>query len=623
MNNKSILEESKKSKSRGIFKIFNKKVLGGLVIVIVIAGGVYYFYQSKTTTVAAPVKKTATVNREDLQIAIDTTGKVVAKDGVDLSFSISGNTSEVSDVYVKEGQKVKKGDKIASIETDSLEFDLRNAYSSYQSALANYNTKAAGATQAEKDKAKNSLEQSKVNLEQAKISLAQSESSVAKNISNAENAVTIANNNLKMNQDEKSSAVVGDAYDNLVNNLKTVNITLSKALEDNDSVLGIDEQSINDTFELLLSAKNASYLNYAKSSYQTAKLEKENFNSLISTINSLSSHDEIDRAATQADRALGAMEKNANDVKDVLDATIISSSFSQSQLDSLRSKINSTRSSVTSSSSGLNSSLQSLANAKRSLVSLELAYQKAVDDLAYAKKEGEQTLANAKNSYTTKELSLKQAQLDYQDLINPVSSADLASASSQLSSAAVSVDRAKYAIEQATLISPIDGQIALLNYKKGDIIIKDSAKAMASIINNDTLFIEVNIEESDINKVKVGQKAYATFDAVDGLELAGEVSFISLTSESSSNGIVTYLVRVLFTNSNDAQIREGMTANVKFVTAEAKDVLAIPVAAVRNIKDQISVEKSDGTYATVVTGFTDGKKVEIISGLNEGDKITY
>jgi HlyD family secretion protein len=623
MNNKSILEESKKSKGRGILKIFNKKVLGGLVIVIVITGGVYYFYQSKTTTVAAPIKKNATVNREDLQIAIDTTGKVVAKDGVDLSFSISGNTSEVSDVYVKEGQKVKKGDKIASIETDSLEFDLRNAYSSYQSALANYNTKAAGATQAEKDKAKNSLEQAKVNLEQAKISLAQSESSVAKNISNAENAVTIADNNLKLNQDEKSSAVVGDAYDNLVNNLKTVNITLSKALEDSDSVLGIEEQSINDSFELLLSAKNASYLNYAKSSYQSAKLEKDNFNSLMTTINSLSSHDEIDRAATQADRALDAMEKNANDVKDVLDATIISSSFSQSQLDSLRSKINSTRSSVTGSLSSLSSSLQSLANAKRSLVSLELAYQKAVDDLAYTKKEGEQTLANAKNSYTTKELSLKQSQLDYQDLIDPVSSADLASARSQLSSAAVSVDRAKYAIEQATLISPIDGQIALLNYKKGDIIIKDSAKAMASIINNDTLFIEVNIEESDINKVKVGQKAYATFDAVDGLELAGEVSFISLTSESSSNGIVTYLVRVLFTNSNDAQIREGMTANVKFVTAEAKDVLAIPVAAVRNIKDQISVEKSDGTYATVVTGFTDGKKVEIISGLNEGDKITY
>lgn len=623
MNNKSILEESKKSRGGSVFKIFNKKIFIGLAVLIIIAGGVYYFYKSKTTTVAAPVKKTATVSREDLQIAIDTTGKVVAKDGVDLSFSISGNTSEVSDVYVKEGQKVKKGDKIASIETDSLEFDLRNAYSSYQSALANYNTKAAGATSAERDKAKNSLEQAKVNLEQAKISLTQSESSVAKNISNAENAVTIADNNLKMNQDEQSSAVVGDAYDNLVNNLKTVNITLSKALEDSDSVLGIDEQSINDSFELLLSAKNASYLNYAKSSYQSAKLEKENFNTLMSTINSLSSHNDIDRAAVQAERSLDAMEKNANDVKDVLEATIISSSFSQSQLDSLRSKINSTRSSVTGALSSLSSSLQSLANAKRSLVSLELAYQKAVDDLTYTKKEGEQTLANAKNSYTTKELSLKQSQLDYQDLINPVSSADLASARSQLSSAAVSVDRAKYAISQATLISPIDGQIALLNYKKGDIIIKDSAKAMASIINNDTLFIEVNIEESDINKVKVGQKAYATFDAVEGLELAGEVSFISLTSESSSNGIVTYLVRVLFTNSNDAQIREGMTANVKFVTAEAKDVLTVPVAAVRNIKDQISVENIDGIYATVVTGFTDGKKVEIISGLKQGDKITY
>ena len=103
----------------------------------------------------------------------------------------------------------------------------------------------------------------------------------------------------------------------------------------------------------------------------------------------------------------------------------------------------------------------------------------------------------------------------------------------------------------------------------------------------------------------------------------GEVSFISLTSQSSSNGIVTYLVRVLFTNQSDSQVREGMTATVKLITSEAPNVLSVPVAAVRNVNNEIVVEKADGTYATVVTGFTDGTKVEISSGLNEGDKITY
>jgi len=163
----------------------------------------------------------------------------------------------------------------------------------------------------------------------------------------------------------------------------------------------------------------------------------------------------------------------------------------------------------------------------------------------------------------------------------------------------------------------------MLNYKAGDIILSDSAKSMATIINNDTLFIEVNIEESDISKLKIGQKASATFEAVEGLKLDGDISFIAMTSETSSNGIVTYLVRVAFTAGNDSPIREGMTAAVDFTISGVSDVLTAPVDAVRNVNNQASIQKADGQYATVVTGFTDGKKVEIISGLTAGEAIIY
>jgi multidrug efflux pump subunit AcrA (membrane-fusion protein) len=136
------------------------------------------------------------------------------------------------------------------------------------------------------------------------------------------------------------------------------------------------------------------------------------------------------------------------------------------------------------------------------------------------------------------------------------------------------------------------------------------------------LFIEVNIEEAEINKLSSNQKVYATFDALDELELEGTISFMSLTSKTS-NGIVTYLVRIVIIDKGDNKIREGMTASVEFVTAEATDVLIIPVASVRNINGEPSVELKDGEIKTVVTGFTDGKNVEIISGLNEGDTVIY
>ena len=163
----------------------------------------------------------------------------------------------------------------------------------------------------------------------------------------------------------------------------------------------------------------------------------------------------------------------------------------------------------------------------------------------------------------------------------------------------------------------------MLNYKVGDIINRDDGNAVATIINNDTLFVEVKIEEADINKIKVGQKSYVTFDAVDSLTLDGEISFISLTSSTDNNGIVTYLVRIIINNTGEEKIREGMTAFVDFITAEAKNILIVPVAAVRNVNGKPSVELVSGEWQPVVTGFTDGKNVEIISGLENSDKIVY
>ncbi|MFA6513928.1 MAG: efflux RND transporter periplasmic adaptor subunit [Patescibacteria group bacterium] len=618
----SILEESKKAKA-GFWGFFRTKKFLIIVVIILAAAGVsYYFYNKSTATkiiIAQP--KNYTVVREDLKIAVSATGKVVAKDGVELSFPVSGNL-EVNNVYVKEGDKIKKGDKIASVKTETLEFEMRNAYSSYQSALANFNTKKLPATGSEIAKAKSTIDQAQVSLDQAKISLEQTKINSAQNISNAESALQTANDNLQLNKDTSDSELVRSAYSDLVGTIKSVNISLQKILRDSDSILGIDEQSINDEFELGLGAKNSSSLTEARSSYISARAAREKLDNKIVTLDSNNTFI-VDSVAADAKTTLSSFQNHLYNMQVMLDASVIFVGLSQSKLDSFKSSISTNRSAVNSSISSLDNSIQAITDAKNNLKKYQTAYDKAVNDLAIIKSQSQQNINNSEISVKSREISLTQTKNDYNDLIAPVKESDLASARAQLTSAAISVDKAKYNYNQATLISPIDGVVALLNYKKGDIILSDSAKTMASIINNETLYIEANIEEADISKIKVGDKASVTFDAVDGVNLTGEVSFISLTSETSSNGIVTYLVRVLLANTGPNQIREGMTASIDFITAEAKDVLAVPVAAVRNIAGNPSVEMADGNLATVVTGFTDGKKAEIISGLKEGDKILY
>jgi len=618
----SIIEESKRAK-HGIFGfIFKRKFLVIAGIVLIVAGATYYFFGSGgEQTAAVAQQKQATVKREDLKISVQSSGKVVAKDGVELSFPVSGNL-EVSNVYIKEGDKVKKGDKIASVKTENLEFELRSAYASYQSALSNFNLKTAGATASEISKSKASVDQAQVSLDQAKISLEQTKSNSAQSIANAELSLETATNNLKLNPDVNDSEIVRNSYTSLISVIKSINISLQKVLRDSDSILGVDDVMINADFKQVLGAKDSNSYNIAATSYLIAKQAKNELD-LMSNSLSISDTAAIDVAADKAKATLIIFQNHLYDTQTMLEATVIFVNLSQTKLDGFKSAISSNRSSINSSIASIDSAVQSLDNSKSSLDQYQIAYTKAVNDLTTIQSQAEQNINNANISVKSREIALAQAQNDYQDLMAPAAESDLASARSQLTSAAISVDKAKYNMEQATLISPIDGTVAMLNYKTGDIILSTDAKTMATIINNDTLFIEANIEEADISKLKVGDKAQVTFDAVEGVELTGEISFISLTSETSSNGIVTYLVRVILSSTGATQIREGMTATIDFVTSEAAGVLTVPVAAVHNIGGKPAVEKKDGTIANVTTGFTDGKKVEVSSGLSEGDIVVY
>lgn len=620
----SILEESKRARGGFFGFIFSKRFIIVLIIAAAIGGGVYYYLNKNTTSKTAIVQiKKYTAKKEDLKISVSSTGKVVAKDGVELSFPVSGSL-EVDNVYVKEGDTIKKGDKIASVKTENLEFELRSAYNNYQSALASYNSKLASATDSEIAKAKASIEQAKISLSEAKTSYDQTVYNSNQNIADAKTSIQTAEDNMKLNSTINDSEIVHNAYLSLTSSLKSISVNLAKQLRDSDSIIGVDDTNINSAFRLGLGALDSSSLPQAKDSYTKVKSLRTEYDNIVNSLGDSSSNGSIDSAAVKAAQVISAMQDHLRYMQKLVDSTITFEGLTQSKLDGFKSTISSNQSSAISMSSSLNSATQAVDNAKSSLSQYQTVYNKAVTNLATIQKQSAQNISTASNTVKTRELSLTQANNDYKDLIAPLSATDLASARSQLTSASISVDKAKYNMEQATLTSPIDGIVAALNYKKGDIILDGStAGSVATIINNDTLYIEVNVEEADISKLKVGEKAAVTFDAVDGVNLTGEVSFISLTSTTNSSGIVTYLVRVILVNTDKTQIREGMTAALEFITSEAKDVVAIPVQAVSNIGGKPSVELLDGTIRNVVTNFTDGKKVEIVSGLNAGEIVAY
>jgi HlyD family secretion protein len=618
-----LIEESQNSRKLNFFGKHKKIIVIALVVVLV-GSGVYYFLSNRDSGETEVQQKDWTVKQDDIKISIEADGQVVAEDGVELSFSVSDDNLEVEDVFVKEGDTVVKGDKIATVKTETLELSAQSAYSSYASALADYNETIAGATEDEIADAKDKITSAEISLAQAKSSLEETEQSTAKSIRNAEQALKDANEKLEDNRDALSSEDVEDAYESLVDTIKATNIILDGILRDSDEILGVDDEFINDDYEDFLGVKNVSSMSAAVGSYKKARDNREDLDLDVLSLNSSSSYSKIDEVAELTQDTLELFEDHLYDMKVMLEASIVSTDLTQAKLDGFKSSITSNRSSINSRITTVRSAIESVDDAKDSLEDYVEDYEDAQIDLADAKADAERDIANAEDKITSAEISLEQAQRDYNDLIAPLTEAEQASARSKLTSASISLTKARNELEKATITSPIDGEVAMLNYKAGDIIIDNSSSdPVAVIINNDTLFIEVNIEEADISSLSVGQKVYATFDALDGLELEGEVSFISLTSETDNSGIVTYLVRIVISDTEGAKIREGMTAFVEFIVSETNNVLTIPVASVSNIDGSPSVLMASGEWRVVTTGFTDGKYVEVISGLEAGEEIIY
>lgn len=598
------------------------------VIILALAGGGYYAYgylNNKRNSAGRQIvqQKTATVTRGDVQLAVETDGTVVAEDGVELSFSTTGET--VEKIYVSEGDTVKKGDKIASISTTSMQYELQNAQDSYNAAALALSDAKAGATEKEKKNSQYQVEQAEANLKQAQTSLEQARIDAEEKIEDAEEAIVTAKKNIANGGDDNNEAL-DDAYADLYSDVEAFSLTLKSNLYTADKLLGIDDSSLNDDYEGVLGVLNTSTLYASKTSYATVKNDKQKLDAMLST-SSKTDREAMAELAELAEQSAKDNKALFTNLSNMLDNTITCADLSQNTLENLKSTVLSVRSSAAGSINTIDQDLDAIDNADESASdsaeNLQKAYDEAIKNLEDVKRQNDTDIANAETAVRNKEIALDQAKMSYDDLVAPLTTSELQKLTTSVNQTRNNLEEVQDKIDEATLISPIDGTVGNINGKEGSLISANSSESFATIINKDTLFVKVNVEESDINSIEKGQKAYVTFDAIDGLEMEGEVTFISLTAGESNSGVVTYEVRVVLSDVGQTDIKEGMTAFVSFVSDEVKDVLQVPVSAVSNIDGTASVKMPDGTYREVVTGFTDGKMVEISEGLEEGEEIVY
>ena len=206
------------------------------------------------------------------------------------------------------------------------------------------------------------------------------------------------------------------------------------------------------------------------------------------------------------------------------------------------------------------------------------------------------------------------------------------------------LQRAQDDLQRTTIRSPMDGVVTALNVEKGETAVMGTMNFAGSVLMTvgdlSELLAEVEVAESEVVSLKVGQKATIRVDALPDTPLAGTVTEIG-SSGLKQVDVVKFRVKVVL-EKPDPRVKPGMTAKVEIVTAEAPGVVAVPQQAVQTRwldgkGKEVTRREGDSSQREVTvaylfvgnkavrrevkTGIHDELWVEVTEGLAEGDQV--
>jgi macrolide-specific efflux system membrane fusion protein len=172
----------------------------------------------------------------------------------------------------------------------------------------------------------------------------------------------------------------------------------------------------------------------------------------------------------------------------------------------------------------------------------------------------------------------------------------------------------------APLLAPLDGTIIARKVEPGQTV----TAADAVLVLADRLIVQAQVDETDIGLVQLGQRAEIDVDAYTGKTVPARVDHIAYEA-TTVNNVTIYEVDVL-PDQVPEFMRSGMTANVTLLVALRENVLVLPSEAVRRENGGATVQMAGpgggpAAAVPVTCGLEDGKKIEIVSGVSEGDTV--
>lgn len=610
----------------GFLKSLIKKKSFWIILVVVGLGGWYFINKSIVANKTTYVTEAATVG--NITQTVSATGTVTASDKIDLNFQTAGMISEIS---VTEGDDVTTGQVLAKLNDKSAQTQVAQAQASLSSAVSNLNKVLAGASSEDVRISQETVDNAKTAYDNAQSDYNALVAKIASDIDTYEKAITAAETTLADSQ--KSLDNTKNYYSQSVTNAENSAVT---SMESNLLLGDIVLNNINYNLSIVRSGISANQQEvYAADNDRLAAVDLSAAAKLAlatakSTNNSVDIHGALDQSTATLNKILSSLSH-------LLSAVSSAAASNQSELatiETLKTSIKADQTSAASALSAIQSAEQTLLNAENTYQTQTDASQAAVNtadnNLITARSNLSSALANKDVQLSSSKASvdsalgaynLAKAQLNLKTAAPRTT--DVSYYRAQVSAARASLDYYKSQLDNYVLKAPTDGKITFVNYSVGEQT--SITQPVISMLGKNKFYVEVDIPESDIAKVQVGNSVAITLDAYsDSVKFTGKVVLI-YPAETVIQDVVYYKVKVEM-DETTYEIKSGMTANCDILTASRENALSIPYRAlqqdangrnyVRILVDEKPVEKD------VTVGLRgDNGEIEVISGLNAGDKV--
>ncbi len=610
------------------------RLIAGAAVILVVSGAIVAT-RANSAPAAAPVR-TAPVARGTVTQTVQVSGSINPATQTRLSFKVSGILAQT---LVTVGQMVTAGQPLAQLDTSDLQVALSQASASLASAQANYDKASAGATPQDIAIAKQAVDGAKSALDQTQQSTANDVATAQQSLATLKGAYAAAQNAFQL-----YASTVPTDVGTFTSSLGSTRSILSTAVVD---------LNVKSTADTTTARTDVGQADSAMANAQTAA-----GNQLATALTQwqsardgvISAWQQFDSAVQRGTDTSGATTQYQSAQLTYTTATArlqAAISAASSSLTSAGSSVSAAQSTLSSATSNFDSALDpargdllgfqnALASEMQLVTSITNELTQLDTNLATITSDvgggGYVTAAQAVTTAQTKSSgSLASAQSSYQAAIlalnktaAPPQSYDIAAAYAGVLSAQAALDKANNDVASATLTAPSAGVIAAINSQPGEeVAAGGTANPFIVLSNTSTIALHGTVGEADISKLKLGQVATVTVDALgSGTSLTGRVTSLDPVA-TIQQGVPVYGVDVTI-DLPDPAVRAGMTGTANVIIASKQGVLTVPNLAIKSQGGKRYIQvlrngKVENVNATF--GISNDSVTEVTSGVQTGDQV--